>query len=87
MLSLSKIHRLPRDIRKPYDLTNEHGEVRETKLLTQSEANRLNNCILFTDRHPLGRDMQGLWVTAGQFDKVLFEYELSKQIKEEKCAL
>lgn len=83
MLSLKQIHRLPRDNRKPYDLMNEHGEVIDTKLLTQSEANKLNNCITYLDRHPVGRDMEGLWVTAGQFDKVLYEFELSKQIKKE----
>lgn len=83
MLSLKRIHRLPHDTQAVYDLMDNTGKVHETKLMTQSEANSLNKTILWSDRHRLGRDMTGLWVTEGQFDRVVFEFELSAKIKKE----
>lgn len=83
MLSLHRIHRLPRDTQQVFSLTDNTGEVHDTKLMSQSEANKLNKVTLWLDRHYVGRDMKGLWVTAGQFDRVEYEFELSKIIKKE----
>ena len=83
MLSLKRIHRLPRDTKALYSLTDNTGMIHEVKELTQSQANKLNGCILYLDRHYVGRDMTGLWVKEGQFDRVVFEFELSTKIKKE----